>query len=98
MLLKKLFEPARIGKLWIRNRTVMSPMLKNYGNRDGSVTQKYIDYFVERARGGVGLIMTEATYISPEAKGNYYQLGIYDDNFKILTHFSNAYSVVKNQG
>ena len=77
---RKLFTPGIIGNLEIRNRIIMSPMLKNYGNRDGTVNQRYIDYFAARAKGGTGLILAEAVYVSPESKGNMFQLGIHDDS------------------
>lgn len=77
---QRLFVPGIVGNLEIRNRTIMSPMLKNYGNRNGTVGQRYIDYFAARAKGGVGLILAEAVYISPESKGNKCQLGIHDDS------------------
>lgn len=75
----KLFEPGIIGKMRIRNRIVSSPMERNYANRDGSVSQLYIDHLVAKARGGVGLIITEATYVDPLGKGRDYELGVYDD-------------------
>jgi 2,4-dienoyl-CoA reductase-like NADH-dependent reductase (Old Yellow Enzyme family)/thioredoxin reductase len=75
----KLFEPGMIGKVRIRNRIIMPAMEKNYANRDGSVTQRYIDYLVARAKGGVGLIIVEATYVDPRGKGRVFQLGAYDD-------------------
>jgi 2-enoate reductase len=55
----KLFEPGRIGKLAIRNRLVMAPMgILGLTEPDGRISQRGIDYYVERARGGVGLIIT----------------------------------------
>jgi 2,4-dienoyl-CoA reductase-like NADH-dependent reductase (Old Yellow Enzyme family)/thioredoxin reductase len=76
---KRLFEPGMIGKVRIRNRIILSPMEKNYANRDGSVTQRYIDYLVAISRGGVGLILVESTYVDPRGKGRICQLGAYDD-------------------
>jgi len=60
MLFKKLFEPIEIGKVWIKNRIAMAPM--NNGHQidptQGTITQRCVDYYVERAKGGVGLIIT----------------------------------------
>lgn len=53
----KLFEPAQIGKIRLKNRIVMLPMGTAYASVIGEVTQKTIDHYVERARGGVGLIV-----------------------------------------
>lgn len=57
--LTKLFEPGQIGRLTIKNRIAMAPM-GNIGlvEPDGSISQQGIDYYVERAKGGVGLIIT----------------------------------------
>lgn len=52
----KLFEPANIGKIRLRNRVVMLPMGTSYATPAGEVTERTIDYFVERAKGGVGLV------------------------------------------
>jgi len=57
---KKLFEPICIGKAWIKNRIAMAPM--NNGHQidptQGTITQRCVEYYVERAKGGVGLIIT----------------------------------------
>jgi 2-enoate reductase len=55
----KLFEPIKIGKVTIKNRIAMAPM-GNVGltNPDGNPNQRCIDYYIERARGGTGLIIT----------------------------------------
>ena len=61
--LQKLFEPIMIGKLELKNRIVMPAMCSKFGSEFGSVTDKLIDFYVERARGGVGLIIIENTCI-----------------------------------
>ena len=64
----------------VRNRIIGSPMERNYCTLEGRVTQVYIDYLVARARGGVGLMYTEATYVDPRGKGRGLQMGLYDDD------------------
>lgn len=55
----KLFEPVSIGKVTLKNRIAMAPMgIVGLTNPDGSPTQRAIDYYTERARGGIGLIIT----------------------------------------
>lgn len=61
---KKLFEPMKIGKVEIKNRIVMAPMLMGFGQFDGTVTEKMADYYEERAKGGAGLIITEITRVN----------------------------------
>jgi len=50
-LFEKLFEPITIGKITVKNRIVMPPMDTDFGTRDGRVTKRHINYFVERAKG-----------------------------------------------
>ena len=63
-ILKKLFEPATIGKLKLPNRIVMPAMATVYGNTDGTVSDRLRDYYVERAKGGVGLIIVEVATLN----------------------------------
>ena len=77
----KLFTPARIGGVEIRNRIVMPPMTTRLADAEGHVTDATIAYFGARACGGVGLVTVEMA--SPEKVGRHRarELGIYDDRF-----------------
>ncbi len=57
-------SPMKIGSCEIKNRIVMPPMLMGFGKFDGCVTEKLLDYYEERAKGGAGLIMTEITRVN----------------------------------
>ena len=59
----KLFEPIQIGSMKLRNRIVMPPMTTSFANETGAVTERLVDYYVERARGKVGLIVVEAACV-----------------------------------
>lgn len=59
----KLFESIRIGTMEVRNRIVMSPMTTGYAGLDQLPSSQLIAYLVERARGGAGLITTEACVV-----------------------------------
>ena len=52
-----LFQPGQIGKVRIRNRIVMSPIGTTFWSDTGEVTERIIDYYAARARGGAGLII-----------------------------------------
>jgi len=54
-----LSTPVTLGSLFIKNRLVMSQMTMNYATDGGFVTEKLIRYYLERAKGGVGLILKE---------------------------------------
>jgi 2,4-dienoyl-CoA reductase-like NADH-dependent reductase (Old Yellow Enzyme family)/thioredoxin reductase len=76
---EKVLEPINIGRMKLRNRFVMPPMVTNYAADDGAVTERFKLYHQTRAKGGVGLIIVEAAYIHQSAKGFKNQLGIYKD-------------------
>ena len=59
----RLLEPVKIGTMPLRNRIVMPPMETIHNNADGSVSQDTIDYYAERAKGGVGLIIVQNTCV-----------------------------------
>lgn len=75
--LKSLNQPITIGGIRIKNRIVMPPMDTNYANADGSFSRKGYAYLTERAKGGAGLIIVEATSVSyPEGKISERQLNM----------------------
>jgi len=78
----KLFEPIKIGTMELKNRIVMPPMGTNFSTEDGYATKRLIKYHVERAKGGVGLIIVEGAYVEPRGKGTVRQLAV-DHNDKI---------------
>lgn len=75
-----LFDAFEIRGLRLPNRVLMAPMEKNLCTSDGVMTQRYIDYLVARAHGGVGLLRVEATYVDPVGKGRPFQCGAHSDH------------------
>ena len=95
--LKKLFEPLSIGEMRLRNRIVMAPVVTNLASSDGRVTEQVLAFYEERAKGGAGLIIVEATCVdSPIGRGSRNQLIIDDDSF--IPGLSNLAGVIKKQG
>lgn len=64
MSYQNLFTPGQIGNVMLKNRVVMPPMMLGFGQFDGTPTEKMMDYYEERAIGGVGLIVTEITRVN----------------------------------
>lgn len=63
------FTPYKIGRCTLRNRFVMAPMSRNLCHT-GTASEEMLDYYTSRAKGGVGLIITEGVYINhPGANG-----------------------------
>ena len=72
-----LYDPVRLGALDLRNRIVMAPMTRSRAQADG-VPQPFVaDYYAQRA--GAGLILSEAIYVSPMAKGYVRTPGLVTD-------------------
>jgi 2-enoate reductase len=68
---KKLFLPGYMGKLEIRNRIVMAPMVTIFADRDGAFSQRQVDYYAARARGGTGLIIVEGTRVENQVEHGF---------------------------
>lgn len=77
-----LLSPISIGPMALRNRIVMAPMGVEIVDSDGTANEGIVRYYEERARGGVGLIITEVCAISyPGGANSVHQLGLSDDAF-----------------
>jgi len=74
----RLFSPIDIGRVALRNRTVFQPHFTALGSLDGMPTDDLVAYHEERARGGVGLIVTESHAVHPTGKMSRRFLNAYD--------------------
>ena len=75
-----LFSPIKIGKQVVKNRIFMPPLSTNLGNK-GYVTDELIEHYRARAKGGVGLFVTEVVTIEPTYVYLPGDMSIYDDSF-----------------
>jgi dimethylglycine catabolism A len=62
----RLFSPLRLGERTLRNRIALAATLTNYGVGH-RVTERWIDFLAERAKGGCGMIVTEVIAVDPAA-------------------------------
>ena len=76
--MSKLFTPLKIRNIELKNRIVVSPMCQ-YSSIDGIPTDWHLVHLGSRAVGGAGLILTEATAVSPEGRISPDDLGIWND-------------------
>lgn len=76
-----LFDPITVRGVSIRNRIVMAPMNTNFAAPDGSVSERFTRYYVERGRGGAGLLIVSSAYIDAAAKKRVGSLLLDDDRF-----------------
>jgi 2,4-dienoyl-CoA reductase-like NADH-dependent reductase (Old Yellow Enzyme family) len=100
--MSKLFEPLTLRGLTIPNRVWMAPMCQYSASSSGPDTgvpnDWHFQHLASRAVGGAGLIITEATAVSPEGRISPFDLGLWNDRqqqeFGRITAFLEATGVV----
>jgi N-ethylmaleimide reductase len=75
--MSEFFDKLKIGNLELDNRIIMAPLTRSRANEEGVQPAYAIEYYRQRA--SAGLIITEATNVSPMAKGYVKTPGIYTD-------------------
>lgn len=78
MATSKLFESFTLGPIELKNRIVMAPLTRSRATSEGDVLDRHVEYYRQRA--SAGLIITEATNISPEGRGYAWTPGIFSDS------------------
>jgi len=93
----KLFEPLQIKSVTLKNRIAVSPMCE-YSSEDGFSNDWHLVHLGSRAIGGAGLIIMEATAVSPEGRITLGDMGIWNDehitNLKRITTFIHQHDAV----
>lgn len=78
----KLFEPITIRRMTVKNRVSMAPMGTNYGEQNGEMSFLHMNYYEQRAQGGVGLIIVENACVDfPLGSNGTTQIRIDHDNY-----------------
>jgi 2,4-dienoyl-CoA reductase-like NADH-dependent reductase (Old Yellow Enzyme family) len=90
-----LFSPLRLRGTTIPNRIGVSPMCQ-YSADEGMATDWHLVHLGSRAVGGAGLVMTEATAVSPEGRISPQDLGIWTDEHAAA--LERIVSFVRDQG
>ncbi len=73
-----LFSPLRLRGLTLRNRIAVSPMCQ-YSSQESLATDWHLVHLGAMARGGAGLVLTEATAVSPEGRISPHDLGLWSE-------------------
>ena len=80
MSYEMLLSPMNIGTMTVKNRTVMTAAEVSMGQTNGKPTEMLMDYYEERAKGGVGLIIPGITRVNDDcAASTYTQLAMSHD-------------------
>jgi NADPH2 dehydrogenase len=74
-----LFDPYAIREVTLKNRIMMSPMIQVSAGDDGRATDWHVVHYGSRAVGGAGLLMVEATAVTPEGRITTEDLGLWSD-------------------
>lgn len=90
-----LFSPLSIKSVTLRNRIVVSPMCQ-YSSVDGFATDWHLVHLGSRAVGGAGLIISEATAVSPEGRISPDDLGIWKDEH--IEKLAQITAFIKSEG
>lgn len=77
---KYLFTPGKIGELTLKNRSIMAPMSAALANPDGSISDELIAYYDARAKGGVGMVLTEYAFVTPAGRSSDHQISVAGDD------------------
>ena len=75
-----LFSPIKVGETVVKNRVFMPPISTNLADK-GYVTDALVAHYAARAKGGVGLIVTEVTTVEPTYIYLPGDMSIHDDSF-----------------
>ena len=75
-----LFKPIKVGKTEIKNRIFMPPISTNLANQ-GYVTDELVQHYSARAKGGVGLIVSEVVTVEPTYVYLPGDMSIHDDSY-----------------
>lgn len=74
------FDPILLGGMEVKNRLVSAPMVINYATEEGHVTPELVHIYEEKAKGGFGLVVVEASTVHPSTNNFARMLGIYHDS------------------
>ncbi len=95
--MSKLFTPITIKGETIKNRAFVSPMCQySAEGKDGHPTHWHMVHLGSRAVGGAGLVMFEATAVSPQGRISPWDLGIWSDSH--IASYGKIAEFIESQG
>ncbi len=90
------FKPGSIRGVKFKNRIIMAPISSNFPNENGAVSEQMMDFYLARAKGGVGAILLENTNVDfPTGKNGATQLRLDSVEFmpglnRLVEHLKNG--------
>jgi 2,4-dienoyl-CoA reductase-like NADH-dependent reductase (Old Yellow Enzyme family) len=97
--MKKSNTPIKIGTKIVKNRITFAPTVKfGWSDNSGIANERFARHYEERAAGGTGLIVVEATCVTPDGRLAPSQLGLWEDRqiagHKAITEACHKYGTV----
>src|ERR1700733_11994936 len=89
-------RPLRLRGHELENRLVLAPMSVGYGGLDGQVTERVVEHYARRARGGAAMVITENIAISAAGRQLPRQMIASEDRF--LPGLTSLAAAVKEEG
>lgn len=93
---KSLFSPLKIGNLVLKNRITLAPMFLCYGNSDGTVSEKMIEFYARRAKAGVSLLVVEVAVVDIKGAGFSRMIRVDSDHY--IQGLSRLAKAIKDSG
>ncbi|KAK4057136.1 hypothetical protein OIO90_001631 [Microbotryomycetes sp. JL221] len=76
----RLFQPIELGPIKLETRVVLAPLTRFRANKDHVHSDMSVEYYAQRAKNKGALLITEGTFISPQAAGYKFVPGIWSDD------------------
>ncbi len=96
MSLRYLFSPLTIGNVEVKNRIYQPALIVGLSDEEGNVTPEIFDFYVERAKGGAGLIVVGGVYSDRRGKGYYGMLAM--DRDELIKQYKRLVDAMKGYG
>ncbi|WP_305856395.1 dimethylglycine demethylation protein DgcA [Balneatrix alpica] len=93
-----IFQPIQIGKLTIRNRVVSTAHAEVYATDGGMTTDRYVKYYEEKSKGGVGLCICGGSSIVSIDSPQHWWSSVNLSTDRIIPHFQNLADAVHKHG
>ena len=98
MAFEAMFQPIQIGKLTVRNRVLSTAHAEVYATDGGMTTERYVKYYEEKAKGGIGLCICggSSSVAIDSPQGWWKSVNLATD--RIIPHFQNLAEAVHRHG
>jgi len=89
------YDPIKVGTIWLKNRFVVAPTVKNHCNEDGSINIRTLNNFEVEAD-GPGLVIVSMSFTEKAGQAFQRQLGVHND--KMVDGLHELANVIQKQG